>query len=162
MQEYSVPQREVQVQVHLLDGRDLDGVTYVPEIGPDGGPGHLIDRLNEENEEFIALRSGSKTHLVHETRILTVQISGDDVEEQIEREIEQSGVCQNLLVKIHMISGLELIGQIAYVMPPEKARLRDYLNTTRRFMPMVVKETLTYVNRSQIVSVLALRGEENG
>ena len=48
----SVPQREVSVRLHLLDGRDLEGVTYVHAIGPDGGPGKLIERLNNASEEF--------------------------------------------------------------------------------------------------------------
>jgi len=32
-------------------------------------------------------------------------------------------------------------------------------NTERRFIPIMVKDELTYVNRGQIVSVVALRGE---
>ncbi len=159
MEVLSVPQREVSVRLHLLDSRDLEGITYVPAIGPDGEPGQLIERLNKASEEFIALTEGTKTHLIHESRILTVQIQHDAVEEEAEQKLEADGVSQHLLVKIHLTSGAEVIGHLYYVQPPEHARLRDYLNTERRFIPVMVKDQLTYVNRGQIVSAVALRGE---
>ena len=56
MGEFAVPQRQVRVQVLLQDGRQLSGEVYVPETGPYGQPGHLIDRLNQESEDFLALR----------------------------------------------------------------------------------------------------------
>jgi hypothetical protein len=159
MEGMSVPQREVPVHLHLLDGRDLAGVTYVPAIGPDGEPGQLIERLNKASEEFIAFTEDEQTHLVHESRILTVQIDHDKVEEEAEHKLAAAGVSQHLLVKIHMASGLEVIGHLFYVQPPEHSRLGDYLNSERRFIPLMVKEQLTYVNRGQIVSAVALRGE---
>lgn len=159
MENLSVPQREVSVRLHLLDGRDLEGITYVPAIGPDGEPGQLIERLNKASEQFIAFTEGQKTYLVHEARILTVTIDNDEVEEAAEKKLDVDGVSQRLLVKIHLASGLEIIGNLFYVQPPDHARLRDFLNTERRFIPVMVKEELTYVNRGQIVSVVALRGE---
>lgn len=159
METLSVPQREVSVRLHLLDGRDLEGITYVPAIGPDGEPGQLIERLNKASEEFIAFTEGQKTHLIHETRILTVTIDHDEVEEAAEKKLDVEGVSHHLLVKIHLASGVEVIGNLFYVQPPDHARLRDYLNTQRRFIPVMVKDDLTYVNRGQIVSVVALRGE---
>jgi len=159
METLSVPQREVSVRLHLLDGRDLEGITYVPAIGPDGEPGQLIERLNMASEEFIAFTEGQKTHLVHESRILTVTIDHDEIEEAAEKKLDVEGVSQHLLVKIHLASGVEVIGHLFYVQPPDHARLRDYLNSQRRFIPVMVKDDLTYVNRGQIVSVVALRGE---
>ena len=160
MRDLVVLQREVQVHLHLQDGRDLNGTMFVPAIGPDGGPGHLIDRLNEESEEFVALREDDqRTHLIHETRILTVQIDHDEVEERVEKQIEEAPRSHHLLVKIHLSSGAEIIGQLSYVQPEDHERLQDYLNTTRRFIPLRVEDKLVYVNRQQVVTVIALRGE---
>ena len=160
MRDLVVLQREVQVHLHLQDGRDLNGTMFVSAIGPDGGPGHLIDRLNEESEEFVALRENDqRTHLIHETRILTVQIDHDEVEERVEKEIEEAPRSHHLLVKIHLSSGAEIIGQLSYVQPEDHERLQDYLNTTRRFIPLRVEDKLVYVNRQQVVSVIALSGE---
>ena len=64
-----------------------------------------------------------------------------------------------MLVKVHLASGAEIIGQLSYVQPQDHERLQDYLNTTRRFIPLRVQSKLVYVNRQQVVSVIALRGE---
>ncbi len=159
MEEFAVPQREVRVLVLLQDGRELTGVMYVPETGPDDEPGRLIDRLNQEAEEFLALKEGRSTHLIHETRILTVAILEDPVEEQVERELEHSAGKRRLLVKIHLVSGAEIIATLVYVQPSDHERLQDFLNTRRRFIPVRVHDQLRYVNRRQIVSVVGLRGE---
>ncbi len=159
MGEFAVPQREVEVEVLLRDGRELSGEVYVPETGPYGEPGHLIDRLNQESEDFLALTVGAHTHLVHETGILTVTVVDGEVEEQIARQIEDSTRKRQLLVKIHLTSGKELIARLTYVQPLEQQRLQDVLNTRRRFIPVRAQDRLVYVNRRQIVSVVSLRGE---
>jgi hypothetical protein len=41
-----------------------------------------------------------------------------------------------------------------------KRDIQDYLNIARRVIPLHVDENLTFVNRAQVTSVLALRGED--
>jgi len=148
-----VPQREIPVTLHLLDGRDLDGVLWVPTVGPDGGPAHLVDRLNEASPGFIPFGEGSRIHLVHDTRILTVRASADPGDET---QIELS---RKLLVKLHLTSGAAVIGRLVYVMPQDHERLQDYLNSAKRFIPLHIEDDLVLVNRDQIVTAVALRGE---
>ncbi len=162
MGDFAVPQREVRVKVLIQDGRALSGEVYVPETGPYGEPGHLIDRLNQESEDFLALKVDHKTHLIQETRILKVTVLDGDIEEQIERQIEDSARKQHLLVKIHLTSGDEIIATLSYVQPLGHERLQDYLNTQRRFIPVRSQNQLVYINRRQIVSVVGLRGEQDG
>ncbi len=159
MGEFAVPQREVEVEVLLQDGRKLRGEVYVPETGAYGEPGHLIDRLNQESEDFLALKVGRDTHLVHETRILTVTVLDGEVEEQIARQIEDNARKRHLLVKVCLTAGEELIARLSYLQPLEQERLRDVLNIRRRFIPVRAQDRLVYVNRRQIVSVVSLRGE---
>ena len=159
MKSFAVPKREVQVRVLLQDGRDLSGLMYVPAIGPDGGPGQLIERLNEEADVFLALRDNQKTHLIHEARILTVAVLEDEVEERVEQQLEGSAGGRHLLVKLHLISGAEVLGNLTYVQPLDHERLLDFLNTRPRFIPLRVHNRLLYVSRLHIVSVVALRGE---
>ena len=159
MKDFAVPQRELKVLVQLQDGRELTGTVFAPEIGPFGEPGHLIDRLNEEEEDFLALKAGRSTHLVHEKRILTVAILEDEEEDRVEQQLESSAGRRSLLVKIHLTTGDDVIAKLTYVQPMDHERLQDYLNTRRLFIPVRVQERLLYVNRRQIVSVVALRGE---
>ncbi len=159
MEDFVVPQRAVRVKVLLQDGRLLAGEVYVPETGPYGQPGHLIDRLNQETEDFLALKVDRQTHMIHETRILTVTVLEGDVEERIEQQIEDSARKRRLLVKIHLTSGNEVIASLSYVQPQEQERLQDYLNTPRRFIPVRSHNQLIYVSRRHIVSAVGLRGE---
>ena len=158
MEDLAVQQREIRVKLHLQDGRDLIGTMFVPMVGPYGEPAHLIGRLNEESEEFVALRQDNRTHLIRGSRILTVDLD-DQVEERIEQAIEENPRSRHLLVKMHLTSGAELIGDLYYVQPEEQRRLQDFLNTRRRFLSLRVEGRLVYVNRRQIVSVFALSGE---
>lgn len=160
MEEYVVPQREVQVRVRLLDGRELSGHMFAYTAGPDREPGHLLDRLNDDSVKFMAFHDGTTTHLIHTRRILTVEVAGDEVEERAEHAIDEAALSRHLLVKVHLPLETEVIGHLTYVPLPEHARLQDYLNEAHRFIPMVVHDRLTYVNRGQIVSARALRGEE--
>ncbi len=159
MGELAVPQREVGVRILLQDGRELTGEVFVPEIGPYGEPGNLIERLNQESDDFLVLKDGLQTHHIDATRILTVAILEGEVEEQIERRIEDSLLKRRLLVKIHLTSGTTIIAKLSYVQPLEQERLQDFLNTRRRFIPVRSQDELLYVSRRQIVSVVGLRGE---
>ena len=159
MEDFVVPKREVQFRVLLQDERDLSGLMYVPAIGPDGGPGQLIDQLNEESDDFLALRESQKTHLIHQERILTVAVLEDEVEERVEQQLEGSLGGRHLLVKLQLTSGAEILGNLTYVQPLDHERLQDFLNTRRRFIALRVQKSLLYVNRRHIVSVVALRGE---
>lgn len=160
MESYAVPQREVQVRVRLVDGRDLTGNMYAPAAGPGGEPGHLIDRLNDDSARFLALNDGAATWLVQTRRILTVEVAGDEVEERAKHRLDEAALSRRLLVSFFLPRDVELTGHLTYVPRPEQTRLQDYLNEARRFIPMVVADRLTYVNRGQIVSAKALGGEQ--
>ncbi len=159
MEQLSVPQREVQVRVQLLDEQDLAGIMFVPALGPDGEPGRLIDRLNETGEDFIALREESRTQLVQASQILTVRLTEDSAEEWVGRQLEGSHVGRDLLVKVDLSTGTEVIGYLHYLQPVEHERLVDFLNVRRRFIALRVQKHLVYINRAQVVSARALRGE---
>ncbi len=161
MEEFRVPQRQVEVSVHLLDGQNLDGLMFVPALGPDGEPGRLIDRLNLAAEDFLPLQEkDSSTHLIQEHRILTVRVPNDEVEEGTEKEIEDSQYCQHCRVEFRLTSGLGLKGHLYFVQPQNHLRLCDYLNSGKRFIPLHAEGGLIYVNREQIISARSF--EDNG
>ncbi len=156
MEEFQVLQRQVEVSVHLLDGQDLDGLMYVPALGPDGEPGRLIDRLNLATEDFLPFRQKGATLLIQEHRILTVRVHHDEVDEGAEKQIENSRLCQRCRVEIRLTSGFEVEGQLHFLQPQDHLRLCDYLNSGKRFIPLQGEDGLIYVNREQIISARSL------
>ena len=75
----------VAVRVTLENGRTVEGGLYVPAIGPDGQPGRLLDRLNDEAEQFLPLAGRHET-LLNKSAIVSVQLaSGHERPEEIGR-----------------------------------------------------------------------------
>ena len=74
-----------------------------------------------------------------------------------EEKIEKNRLSRHLLVRMHLTSGVDVVGHLSYLLPQDHERLQDYLNTERRFIPVHVDNKLTYINRDQVISVLSLR-----
>lgn len=153
MEIFRTPQRMVPVRVLLEDGRALEGGLYAPVTGPDGNPGRLLDRLNDDTEEFLPLAGRYET-LLNKSWILTVQLaSGHEQPEGIESE-----VAREQRVRVTLTQGEPLEGWIRYLMPEERGRLLDYLNEAPRFIPLIGESRVTLIHRRFIISVQELTG----
>ncbi|MFQ6023303.1 MAG: hypothetical protein ACE5NW_11325 [Acidiferrobacterales bacterium] len=151
MKALRTPQRVVPVRVLLEDGRTVEGGFYAPAAGPDGGPGRLLDRLNDGLEEFVPLAGRYET-LISKAWMVTIQLPGD----QEDAEGIESEVAREQRVRITLPRGKVVEGWIRYLMPEERGRLLDYLNTAPHFIPLVGENRITLVNRRFIVSVQEL------
>ena len=130
-----IPQRMVPVRVLLTDSQAVEGGLYVPAIGPNGRPGRLLNRLNNDAEQCVSLAGRYET-LLSKSSIVHVQLaSGHGRAEGIE----------DTLAREHL-------------MPEESARLLDYLNAAPHFIPVIGAHRVTVVNRRFIVSVQELTG----
>ena len=148
-----IPQRMVPVRVLLADSQVVEGGLYVPAVGPDGRPGRLLDRLNDDAEEFMPLAGRYET-LLSKSSIVHVQLaSGHERVEGIEDTL-----AREQQVRLVLRRGSPVQGWIRYLMPEEKARLLDYLNVAPRFIPLIGTRRVTVVNRCFIVSVQELTG----
>lgn len=153
MKAFRTPQRMVPVRILLNDGQILDGGLYVPATGPDGRPGRLLDRLNDEVEEFLPVAGRYET-LVSKSWIVSVQLAaGHEQPEGIEDEI-----AREQQVRVVLARGNPIDGWIRYLMPEEKARLLDYLNVAPPFVPVIAEHRITLIHRRFIVSVQELSG----
>lgn len=148
-----IPQRMVPVRVLLADSQTVEGGFYVPAIGPDGRPGRLLDRLNDDAEEFVPLAGRYET-LLSKSSIVYVQLaSGQERLEGIEATL-----AREQQVRLVLSLGNTAEGWLRYLMPEEKARLLDYLNVAPRFIPLIGAQRVTVVNRRFITSVQELTG----
>ena len=156
---FRVPHREVKVRVKLVGGQELTGIMYVPTIGISGGPGRLLDRLNDESDTFVPLTVGERTHLLQRAQILLVRVE-DDEEDRIEAAIEEQESLYSLEVRVRLqlTSGEKIAGALGYLRPMGQERLLDYLNSERRFIALHV-DRLIYLNKSQIVSALEMNDQ---
>ena len=143
-----MPQRVVAVKLMLDDGHVLDGEMYVPEVGPDGLAGRVIDRLNDPEERYVPVATAGNVSLVNKFRIAWVTIPGHN---------EVAGMCpvgsHDIEVRVRMIGGKSLNGHFRFAMPPDRCRLMDYMNSTSQFMPLVDDDQVTLVHDTYIVQV---------
>jgi hypothetical protein len=149
METYRVPQRKIAVRVALADGATLDGALFAPAAGPDGAPGRLIDRLNEEEEHFLALAGPDESFLLRKSALVAVHLGPDD------GALEYHAGEQSTAVEVRIVleGGVALEGRVAYTMPPEKRRILDFLNATQGFVALARADGMTLFNRDRVVRV---------
>lgn len=150
--DYQVPRREVPARVLLDDGRILDCVVFTAVAAPGGGPQHVLDRLNDLDEEFLPVACGGDRFLLNKSGIMTVQIT-----EPGELEGLGSAPGRQATVRLSLTGGISLVGRFRISLPPERSRVLDFLNRAARFVPLVGENRVTLVQRRYIVSV---RSEE--
>lgn len=145
---YRVPQRKVQVVVHLTQGDPLVGKLFVPAEGPGGKPVRLSDRLAEPGDRFLALVQEDNSRLISRNLIVRVELL---VDEDAESEMEP-GAGEPILVTCRLADGSILEGTVSFAMPPGRERLIDYLNSRPEgFVPLRTGKTLSLVHLRQVV-----------
>jgi len=145
---YRVPKNETRVRILLDDGRTLDGSIFTSLTGPLGGPETILDRLTDASEEFLPLACGDDRLLLNKTGIILVQCPAEAVGsaagEQGAKEVP---------VRVSLAGGTSLLGRLSIRMPPERARVLDYLNSAPRFVPLLGEREVTLIQKHFIVTV---------
>lgn len=155
MEIYRIPRREMSVRILLDDGRSIDGSLFTSDTGPGGRPMDLLHHLNDPSEEFVPLSSGADRFLLNKAGIIWAQASGEAA-----REIaEESLGGHRVPVRLSLAGGVSLVGTLSIVMPPERSRVLDYLNSAGRFVPLFGEGTVTLVQRGFVVVVRAADDE---
>ena len=149
MELYRIPRREVPARILLDDGRTLDGKVFTTDSVPGGRPEDVLHLLNDTSEDFVPLVCGNDSFLLNKAGIIWVQLTGANAEEVAEHA--ESG--RPAPVRLTLAGGLSLVGTLSIVMPPERARVIDYLNAAGRFVPLFGDGSVTLVRRSFVVSV---------
>jgi hypothetical protein len=145
---YKVPKVETRVRILLDDGRTLDGSVFTSVTGPRGGPETILDRLTDDSEEFVPLACGEDRLLLNKTGIILLQCPHDAL-----GPADYVQGSKEVPVRISLAGGTSLVGRLAIRMPPERARVLDYLNSSPRFLPLLGEQQVTLVQKHFIVTV---------
>lgn len=154
MEVFRVPQREIPVTVRLIDGSRHEGRLFAPAAGPDGAPGRLIDRLNDDKEHFVPLARADGGFLLSKSALVAIHLGPEDGRLEW-HEGEQAHEAE---VAVVLEGGVELEGTVAYSLPPEKRRILDFFNTTLGYVPILQREGMTLFNRDHVVRVRDMNG----
>ena len=148
MEEFKVPLREIRVHIRLREGEEIDGTLHALSIGPDGKPGRLIDRLNDA-DAFVPWTQGDKLDLLNKTGIVWVRVGANEPAEEPGSEDESHGAH----VTVDISGGIHAVGEMHYLMPPERSRVLDYVNSSPRFIALRGDSGMLLVNCEHIVRI---------
>ena len=150
MMDLKVPKRRVPVSLTLAGGARMHVALFLADAAP-GHPGHerLGDLLEEETAFIPALDLEREViTFVHRASLLVAEAAadvdpepGDDVELPTEFAVE-----------VTLFDGQRLRGLVSYVRPPDRARLVDFLNDGRQFLPLHGEAGMVRLIRKQHVS----------
>lgn len=149
MDTYRIPRREVPVRLLLDDGRTLEGTAFTLESGPNGGPQDVLALLNDADDEFLPFACDRDWFLLNKAGIIWAQLAGAAAQESAAKVLS----AHHVLARFSLAGGLNVVGTLAIVMPPERSRVLDYMNAAGRFVPLFGEDSVTLVQRRFVVSV---------
>jgi hypothetical protein len=133
------------------DTRDLD-VFLGPALHRHHEMETLGERLNAQGLQFLPVATGEKVELLQIDHIADVQLEG--VPPEVER-LDEVGAARET-VTVHLSSGATLRGELVYIMPKDRPRVSDALNSPDgQFFLLVEPGRCHYVNRKAVVRVEA-------
>jgi hypothetical protein len=112
----------------------------------------LGERLNAEGLQFLPVAAGEKFELLRLDYIADVQLDGTDPGLE---NLDKIGAARST-VTFHLSTGDKLEGDLVYVMPRDRPRVSDVLNSPAlQFFLLVEHGRSHYVNRKAVVRVEA-------
>jgi hypothetical protein len=147
MDAYRIPRKAVPVRLLLDDGRRLEGELFV-SLGEGSDFEGVLHRLNDPSEEFVPLAVGDDRFLLQKAGVVTAELVDP-------MELPDEPGVHVVRARLSLMGGTALLGQLRVEMPPERARVLDYLNAAPRFVPVWGPSGVTLVQRRAIVSVRA-------
>ena len=151
MDELRVPKRRVPVDVVLPGGAGRSVFVFLSEAAAShDGQERLSDLLNGSDSFIPALETnGGGMTFLHRTSIAVARVAS-------EFEPDDGGgftIPTEHEVEIALTDGSQLTGLVSYVLPPERARLVDFLNRCEPFFRLLERETVALVGRAHVARV---------
>jgi len=155
-QTYSVPKIRVRADV-LLPGRISAKLTLFLSDRAEHHEGHErpSDLLNGALAFIPAMNELEEVVLLGHDNLMVVSVSaGDefsDAAQQSSAAAPFDVTCHS--IKIVLLDGTTLSGEVSYLMPESQRRLQDYLNNGERFLSLREAGIVHLVNKLQIVQI---------
>lgn len=146
-----MPKRAVQVELIRPGGARLDAEVYLAEFAS----GHLGgERLSEmlNGGRFLPVRDRAqgKVLIITSRNIAVARVA---LEVEADDDAAAHTIPTEHEVRVTLVDGQCLKGLLTYVLPPERARLIDFLNGCPQFIPLLEADHLALVNREHIAQI---------
>ncbi|HVP69062.1 MAG TPA: hypothetical protein VMT17_17565 [Anaeromyxobacteraceae bacterium] len=150
VEDLRVPKRRVPVEVVLPGGAVRQVFVYLSEAAAaHEGPERVSDLLNGADPFIPALESDGGISFLHRSSIAVARVPPD-------AEPDGGGgftIPMEHDVEITLSDGSRLAGLVSYVLPPESARLGDFLNRCEPFFRLLERDAVALVGRAHVARV---------
>lgn len=146
----------VTAKVVTIRGEAVEVVFFLRPTGAQGRSTETLgDRLGQPGVRFIPVEIDEKISFLNVASIAYVEHFGELTE--LARFAELGAWREP--VELTLTSGEPLVGDLVYLLPPERRRVSDLLNEEGRFVLLVDDALVRYVNRDAIERVHPINGE---
>lgn len=142
----------VRAEVLVTGGRTLDGFLHLqPLASSHSGPETPEDALNR-HEAFLPITSDDRTVFVAKSQVLAVTVRTVLPTSDLDR-VEAA---RTLGMQVELSDGTGFVGAVTSELPPDRARVLDYLNHAEGFFCLVDQDAMRFVNRLHVRLVTPL------
>ena len=142
----------VRAEVLVTGGRTLTGFLHLQPLAlSHSGPETPEDVLNRD-EAFFPLTSESQTMFLAKSQVIAVTVTTV----LPVRDIDRVEAARTLGMQVELSDGSEFVGAVTSELPPDRARVLDYLNHAHGFFCLVDQDAMRFVNRVHVRLVTPL------
>lgn len=156
MDELRVPKRRVPIEIGLSGDQRRHVVVFLAEFASHhSGTERVSDLLNGDAEFFPAQDLDKKVMtFFNRTQILSVRVEASEEPSSADSHT----IPTEYEVELTLSDGTRVRGLVSYVLPPDRARVVDFLNEAPRFFRLLEAGKVALVNKHHVAQVVVLNG----
>ena len=154
-QGFVVPRRPVRVELTLLGRATESATVYVAAIEGGAAERHAVLALLEQPPTFLPTQAASDRtpQLINKDQVTWLAIASDKASDAGADDDDALFEYRHE-VRVELCGGDMLVGELLYTLPPDHARVADYLNGPGRFFRLRTVDRLFLVNKSFVERVV--------
>jgi hypothetical protein len=142
----------VRAEVLVTGGGTLTGFLHLQPLALfHSGPENPEDALNR-NEAFFPLTSEHETHFLAKSQVIAVTVRTV----LPVRDLDRVEAARTLGMQVVLSDGSEFVGAVTSELPPDRARVLDFLNHAPGFFCLIDQDAMRFVNRTHVRLVTPL------
>jgi hypothetical protein len=132
---YQIPKVRIPIEARFLNEAPMELEMFVGQGGGHHGGYERPSEVLNGTQVFIPMvRPGGEPVIVHRDALLMV--SFEAIHEETLADGGSFGHVMGADITVDLEGGTSALGRLEYMMPGDRCRVQDYLNTNLRFLPL--------------------------
>lgn len=154
MEDFRVPKRAVVVDVTRPDDVTFQVEVYLSEYASNHAGGERLSEMLNSGSFLPARDLGrNKVNFLNSSSVVIARV---DREVEADDDAAAHTIPAEYEVEVTLITGKSVQGLLTFVLPPDRARVLDYLKACPKFIPLIEADRLALINRDYIAQIEVL------